>query len=98
MTVAECAKQMVDVEDELQRGVCGKDALAVGVSRVGSEDMQIVAGTLGQLCEADLGRPLHSLVLVGRRGHEMERDFLEEFAVDKTLFKELWNKEYGKQT
>lgn len=98
MTVAECAKQMVEVEDELKGGICGKDALAVGVSRIGSEDMQIVAGTLDQLCDADLGRPLHSLVLVGRRGHEIERDFLEEFAVDKAFFKELWDKNYGKQT
>lgn len=98
MSVAECAQQMVEVEDDLKGGICGKDALAVGVSRVGSEDMQIVAGTLKQLCEADLGRPLHSLVLVGRRGHELERDFLEEYAVDKELFKALWDKNYGKQT
>lgn len=97
MTVAECAKQMVEVEDELKGQVCGNEALAVGVSRVGSEDMQIVAGTLKQLCEVDLGRPLHSLVLVGRRGHEIERDFLEEFAVDKAMFKDLWDAKYGKQ-
>ena len=98
MTVAECAQQLIEVEEELKGGVCGKDALAVGVSRVGSEDMQIVAGTLEQLCAADLGRPLHSLVLVGRRGHELERDFLEEFAVDVDTFKALWNAGYGKQT
>jgi diphthine synthase len=98
MSVAECAKQLVEVEEELKGGICGTDALAVGVSRVGSEDMQIVAGTLEQLCDADLGRPLHSLVLVGRRGHELERDFLEEYAIDKVSFKMAWDKSYGKQT
>jgi len=98
MTVAECAQQMVEVEEELKGGICSRDALAVGVSRVGSEDMQIVAGTLGQLCDVDLGRPLHSLVLVGRRGHELEREFLEEYAVDKEGFKALWDQGYGKQT
>jgi diphthine synthase len=45
----------------------------------------------------DLGPPLHSLVIIGRRGHDMEREFLEEFAVDKARFNELWKKGYGKQ-
>lgn len=45
----------------------------------------------------DLGPPLHSLVIIGRRGHDLERDFLEEFAVDKTRFVEIWNRDYGKQ-
>lgn len=45
----------------------------------------------------DLGPPLHSLVIVGRRGHDLERDFLEEFAVDKARFVEIWNRDYGKQ-
>lgn len=45
----------------------------------------------------DLGPPLHSLVIIGRRGHDLERDFLEEFAVDKARFVEIWNRDYGKQ-
>lgn len=97
MSVAECACQMVEIEADLGEGVCGPDMLAVGVARVGSETCEIVAGTLAELAGVDLGAPLHSLVLVGRRGHEMERDFLEEFAVHRERFVALWNAGYGKQ-
>jgi diphthine methyl ester synthase len=129
MTVARCARQLVEVEGQLGEGVCGEDVLAVGVARVGASDMKIVAGTLGELARTkpygedatpadaeeeeedeaeggakqekdngiDLGPPLHSLVIIGRRGHDLERDFLEEFAVDKARFIEIWNRDYGKQ-
>jgi diphthine synthase len=124
MTVARCARQLVEIEGQLSEGVCGEDVLAVGVARVGAADMKIVAGTLGDLAKTkpygedasaeddeeiggeardtkdngiDLGPPLHSLVIIGRRGHDLERDFLEEFAVDKARFVEIWNKNYGKQ-
>ena len=68
--------------------------MAVGVARVGSADQKIVAGTLEQLCEAELGRPLHSLVLLGRRTHDLEREFLEEYAIDKEGFNAVWKKDY----
>jgi diphthine methyl ester synthase len=128
MTVARCARQLIEVEQQLREGVCGEDVLAVGVARVGAADMKIVAGTLGELAKTrpygedpvgpeeaneddyedgeasrgkesgvDLGPPLHSLVIIGRRGHDMEREFLEEFAINKTTFNELWRKGYGKQ-
>ena len=56
MAVAQCASQMLEVEEDRQGGICGKDALAVGVARLGSDDQQIVAGTLEELSEADLGK------------------------------------------
>lgn len=93
MTVAQCAGQMLEVEEERQQGVCGKESLAVGVARLGSEDQQIVAGTLEELSTADLGRPLHSLVLCGRKMHEMEWEFVREFAVDQQNFDEIWRRE-----
>jgi diphthine synthase len=95
MTVAQCAQQMLEIEEDVkQEGVYTKDSLAVGVARVGAEDQKIVAGTLAQLCDADLGKPLHSLVLLGRRTHDLERDFLEEFAVDKESFRDVWKRDY----
>lgn len=99
MTVAQCAQQMLEIEEDVkQEGVYTRDSLAVGVARVGAEDEKIVAGTLAQLCDADLGKPLHSLVLLGRRTHDLERDFLEAFAVDKEKFREIWKRDYeGKQ-
>ncbi|KAF2402457.1 diphthine synthase [Trichodelitschia bisporula] len=97
MTVAECAAQMVEVEEKEGQGVCGPDVLAVGVARVGSDECKIVAGTLGELCEQDLGPPLHSLVVVGKRGHDIEREFLREYAVDPERFDRIWKEGYGQQ-
>lgn len=95
MTVLQCASQMLEVEEERQQGVCGRDALAVGVARLGSEDQQIVAGTLEELSTAELGRPLHSLVLCGKEMHEMEWEFVRDFAVDPRKFDEIWKRDYA---
>jgi diphthine synthase len=70
-------------------------SLAVGVSRLGSKDQNIVAGTLEQLSTTDLGKPLHSLVLLGKRIHELEIDFIREFAIDKEVFDVAYEAEYG---
>ncbi|KAI9710866.1 MAG: diphthine synthase [Candelaria pacifica] len=98
MTVAQCAEQMLDTEQERGEGVYGPDSLACGVARIGAADQKFVAGTLTQLSQADLGKPLHSLVLLGRRAHDLERDYIREFAVDTTSFDSIWNRDYkGKQ-
>jgi len=95
MTVAQCASQMLEVEDERKQGVCRQQSLAVGVARLGSEEQQIVAGTLEELSDADLGPPLHSLVLCGVKMHEMEWEYVREFAVDQANFDEIWKRDYS---
>jgi len=95
MTVAQCAQQMVEVEDEKQEGAYGGRSLAVGAARVGSMEQRMCVGTLEQLCEVDLGRPLHSLVLLGKRTHELERDFLREWAVNRDVFDKVWSEDYA---
>ncbi|KAI1775513.1 Diphthine synthase [Hypoxylon cercidicola] len=99
MTVGQCAQQMLEIEEEKQEGVYGPESLAVGAARVGGKTEKFVAGTLQQLCDADeaLGPPLHSLVLLGRRAHELERDYTREFAIDKEVWNTIWNRDYGKQ-
>lgn len=94
MTVAQCASQMLEIEAERGEGVCGPHALAVGVARVGAKDQKIAAGTLQQLSESDVGPPLHSLVLLGRRTHDLERVFIREFAIDEQGFDRVWNETY----
>lgn len=94
MTVAQCAGQMLESEEERKEGVCGKNRLAVGVARLGSAEQKIVSGTLEQLATADLGAPLHSLVLCGRRMHEMEWEYVREFAVDRSVFDGIWKRDY----
>ncbi|OAA66515.1 diphthine synthase [Niveomyces insectorum RCEF 264] len=96
MTVGTCARQMLEVEAERKGGAYGEDSLAVGAARVGGRDQVFVAGTLRELCDADekLGPPLHSMVLLGRRTHELENDFVRDFAVDKDKWQSLWLSDY----
>lgn len=99
MTVGQCAQQMLEIEDGRQEGVYSRDSLAIGAARVGGKTEKFVAGTLEELCSQDeeLGPPLHSLVLLGRRTHELEHDFVRQFAVDKDKWSRLWKADYGKQ-
>ncbi|RTE82877.1 Diphthine methyl ester synthase [Fusarium euwallaceae] len=99
MTVGQCTQQMLEIEDERKENVYTKDSLAIGAARVGGVTEKFVAGTLEELCSADeeLGPPLHSLVLLGRRTHELEHDYVRQFAVDKEKWTSLWKAEYGKQ-
>ena len=106
MTVGQCARQMLEIEEikaaegEGKDGVYTKESLAVGAARVGGKTEKFVSGTLRELCDADeaLGAPLHSLVLLGRRTHELESDYVREFAVDKESWDRIWKRDYdGKQ-
>jgi len=97
MTVAECAQQMLEIEVEREEGICGPDTLAVAVARLGSETQKIVSGTLAELAKVDMGEPLHSLVVVGKRCHELERDYVRDFAVSEESWDRAWEKwGYGK--
>ncbi|KAI1931801.1 diphthine synthase [Ophidiomyces ophidiicola] len=91
MTVAQCASQMLEIEEERQEGVYSPDSLAVGAARVGAENQKLVAGTLRELTELDMGEPLHCLILLGKRTHDLERDFIRDYAVDKASFDSAWN-------
>jgi diphthine methyl ester synthase len=101
MTVGQCARQMLEVEGERKEGVCGEECLAVGAARVGGRTERFVSGTLGELANgADelFGGPLHSLVLLGRRTHELESDFVRDWALDKEKWDRIWKRDYeGKQ-
>ncbi|KAL2015659.1 hypothetical protein VTK56DRAFT_5058 [Thermocarpiscus australiensis] len=100
MSVGTCARQMLEIEEEKGQGVYGPDSLAIGAARVGGKTEKFVAGTLKELCDADdlLGPPLHSLVLLGRRTHELEHEFLREFAINKETWDRIWKTEYqGRQ-
>ncbi|KAK1705953.1 hypothetical protein CaCOL14_008427 [Colletotrichum acutatum] len=99
MTVGQCAAQMLEIEDDKKEGVYTPDSLAIGAARVGGKTEKYVAGTLKELCDTDeiLGGPLHSMVLLGRRAHELERDYIREFAVNKETFDKSWAADYGKQ-
>lgn len=92
MTVAQCAQQMLEIEQDKQEGVCSADSLAIGCARVGADDQVFACGTLQELSNIDLGPPLHSVVLVGKRAHELEKDYLKGFAINQDTFEASWKK------
>ncbi|TIB02578.1 hypothetical protein E3P94_00949 [Wallemia ichthyophaga] len=88
MSVSRAVEQLLTLLDEKSEGYSEdaytRDTLAVSLSRVGAEQQVIKAGTLRELAEVDedaFGPPLHSLILVGKRLHDLEAEFGEAFAV-----------------
>jgi diphthine synthase len=74
-----------------------KTTLAITISRVGSETQKLIAGTLAELAalpEENFGSPLHSMVIVSKRLHPMERDFALQFAINRSSWLEAC-KRYG---
>ncbi|KFX89723.1 hypothetical protein V495_04222 [Pseudogymnoascus sp. VKM F-4514 (FW-929)] len=101
MTVGQCAEQLLESEEIREEEAYGPESLAVGAARVGAKGETFVSGTLKELAEgADevLGGPLHSLVLLGRRTHELEHVFVREFALDKGKWDEIWKRDYEGRT
>lgn len=92
MTVAQCAAQMLEIEEERHEGVYAEDSLAIGAARVGSSEQRFACGTLKELAAYDLGPPLHSLVLLGKRAHDLERDYIRDFAISRETFDQSWQK------
>ena len=96
MTVAQCAQQLLEIEEDKQEGVYSSDSLAIGCVRVGADDQKFACGTLQELSEIDLGPPLHSVVLIGKRAHELEKDYIKTFAINPETFEASWKKYHGR--
>lgn len=79
MTVAQALSQLSEIEAYRKGGVAAADVKVVGVARLGREDQAMVCGTVTEVLEADLGGPLHSLVIPAEELHEMEVEFLDFF-------------------
>ena len=75
MTCATCARQMLEIEEARGENVYGPDSMCVAVARMGQDDESIKSCTLKEMCNIDMGGPLHSMVLVGET-HPLENDML----------------------
>ena len=62
----------------LENNTINDSTICVGLARIGSDSQLIVADSLANLKEADLGAPLHSLIIAGRM-HPLEAEFLRLF-------------------
>lgn len=83
MTVAQALSQLTEIEAYRKNGVAAADTTVIGVARLGREDQAIVCGKCSQVMEADLGGPLHSLVIPAEELHDLEMEFLNFYGVVK---------------
>lgn len=81
MTVNTAVEQLLEIEEKRKEGAYGPETMGVGLARLGQPSQQIVAGTLAELLHADLGGPLHSLIICGEL-HELELEFLQPYRVN----------------
>eukprot|EP01130_Rhizamoeba_saxonica_P004185 TRINITY_DN1719_c0_g2_i1.p1 TRINITY_DN1719_c0_g2~~TRINITY_DN1719_c0_g2_i1.p1 ORF type:complete len:272 (-),score=62.84 TRINITY_DN1719_c0_g2_i1:132-947(-) len=81
MTANQCISQLLEVEESRGEEVYGKDTLCVAVARMGQPTQKIVAGTMEQLLDIDMGGPLHSVIIVGEV-HSLELEYLNYYRVD----------------
>lgn len=102
MSIPTAINQLLEIESIRKEGILdGESTLAIALSRVGSipegptndDDgtQRIVAGTLSDLQvqpESVFGKPLHSLIIAGKKLHELEAIYAGAFAVNQ----ENWNR------
>jgi len=79
MTIPQALKQLLATEEKRRENVVTNQTLAVGVARIGSEDMKIKAGRVERLQSYDFSGPPHSLVIPGKL-HFMEAEALQILA------------------
>lgn len=89
MDIATAASQLLEIEAQRQQQAYTLHTPAVAVSRLGSPTQTFKAASLQELAHYDAGKPLHSLVILGRQVHELELAYLNQFSADAAQFAEL---------
>ena len=102
MSIPTAVSQLLEVESSRGLEVLSAEkTLAIAMSRVGAQtdgEQRIICGTLAELAAQDpgvYGNPLHSLVIVGKRLHELEVEYTEEYAVSKESWRDVAKTVYG---
>lgn len=85
MSVSEAADQLLQIiEKKKEEGetllAYDETSIFVGLSRVGSDSQRIVACSLREMKDYNLGPPLHSLILPSNSMHELEKEYLQQFS------------------
>ncbi len=79
MSAGEGVRWLSDAEQELRKGLIVDKTLICAGARVGSDTERIIAGYPPDIISADLGPPLHALVIPGKL-HFLEAKALVRFA------------------
>ncbi|XP_055679958.1 diphthine methyl ester synthase [Lutzomyia longipalpis] len=82
MSVAEASQQLMEIIKNTP-GELSRDSLAIGLARVGHDSQKIIACSLKEMTEVDLGAPLHSLVIPAKELHPLEVEFIQQFSSRK---------------
>ncbi|KAF5093045.1 hypothetical protein D0Z03_002574 [Geotrichum reessii] len=91
MSIETAAEQLLEIEAIRQENVYSENTPCIAVSRLGSPRQAIRADTLGNLVDYESGEPLHSLVILGNKVHDLETDFIVEFARDAEALRNAIN-------
>jgi len=85
MTCSEAANQLLEIsmarQDDVEK--LDRDALVVGMARIGWHDQKIVFCSLDEMRSVDLGSPLHSLIIPSKKLHPLEFEMLQTFSLHK---------------
>ncbi len=76
LTAPEALRLLASLEAEWGEGVLPPGRRVVALARVGSEGARVVVGPWETVAQADLGPPLHALILPGEPLHFIEEDAL----------------------
>lgn len=86
MSVSTASSQLLEAEEKEAKGAYdGDTTLCVGLARMGQSTQCIKAGTLKELLEADMGGPLHSLIICGEL-HDLELEILKEYLIPGSTY------------
>ncbi len=87
MSVSEAADQLLQIVEEKSKSkdelAYDKKSLVVGLARVGHDTQQILACSLEDMKDSDLGPPLHSLIIPAKSLHPVELEYLQQFTSTK---------------
>jgi len=78
MSVNECLKQFLEIEEERKESVINNELMVVGCARLGSNNFKIKYGKVSALLNEEFGDPLHCLIVPGKM-HFMEEDMLTQW-------------------
>lgn len=87
MSVSEAADQLLQIIEEKSKNnevlAYNRKTLVVGLARVGHDTQQILACSLEEIKDSDLGPPLHSLIIPAKNLHPVELEYLQQFTSTK---------------
>lgn len=87
MSIEQAADQLLEVQEKRDEKNYSPQTPCIAVSRLGSPQQVIKAGTLQEMSEYESGEPLHSLIILGNKVHDLESDYFMEWAVNQDTLK-----------